>query len=496
MRRGLLVCLLLFLSCIPSGASETVGKRLGAVAGYALFRSEVCNPYVELFYQVDPATLHYKKDSLGRLSARFQMRIRVTSDTGVAFQTAYYLQTKPFRPEEEAAPRILEQERFALPEGHFVAELYLAEDAWPDQSFYYRDTFSFIKSTTQYSTLELLDTAFVSSKASAFAKRKMQVFPRPLNFYDEGQQTVNTYFELYEKCLSDLPEAAYPLRQSFYISREKEGRFIPPLSVEDTITAPANLHYFFRQLSTASLPTGNYWANVVLRSASGVRLAASSTFFQTINQHPIAEKSIEIADSAERKTIVDANLLDLGKTFVAKFNMPQMRAILKMLRPGAGASDEAAIHAFLDRPDDLYMRYFIYNHFVTMNPKDPEQAWKEFADLVRSVNHQFGSGGTPGYETDRGIVYLRYGKPDEQVRVPNEAGALPYEIWRYNPNPRMHGPGLFLFYSPGAMSSDFRLLHSTVIGETQNPSWREMLYSTGHSSGNLNARAEEYFGKQ
>lgn len=115
---------------------------------------------------------------------------------------------------------------------------------------------------------------------------------------------------------------------------------------------------------------------------------------------------------------------------------------------------------------------------------------------MREVNRRFGGGSIPGYETDRGITYLRYGKPDEEVRVPNEAGALPYEIWRYNPNPRMHGPGLFLFYSPGAMASGFRLLHSTVIGEIQNTDWRSMLYSTGRGSGNLNARAEEYFGKQ
>jgi hypothetical protein len=46
------------------------------------------------------------------------------------------------------------------------------------------------------------------------------------------------------------------------------------------------------------------------------------------------------------------------------------------------------------------------------------------------------------------------------------------------------------------MSSGFSLLHSTVLGETQNPDWRRYLYSTGRSSGNLNARAEEYFGKQ
>jgi hypothetical protein len=99
-----------------------------------------------------------------------------------------------------------------------------------------------------------------------------------------------------------------------------------------------------------------------------------------------------------------------------------------------------------------------------------------------------------GYETDRGVIHLRYGPPVEVIRVPNEAGAAPYEIWRYNVGGKIQGSGLFLFYSPGYMSSDFRLLHSTVPGERNNPGWRSALYSTGHSSGNLNARAEQYFG--
>jgi GWxTD domain-containing protein len=174
--------------------------------------------------------------------------------------------------------------------------------------------------------------------------------------------------------------------------------------------------------------------------------------------------------------------------------MPQLRAILKMLIPVAGPAEESAIRGFLNRPDEMYMRYFIYNHFASINKSDPGKAWKDFSDLIREVNKYYNSGTTMGYETDRGMIFLKYGQPDEDIRVPNEAGALPYEIWRYNVGRKVGGSGLFLFYSPGFMSSDYRLLHSTVPGERQNPEWRSILYSTGHSSGNVNARAEEYFG--
>jgi GWxTD domain-containing protein len=463
-----------------------------ATAGHAVFRNERGEPYVQLFWQISPGTLHYKKDSLGRLTARIRTQIRIAGDTGIVYQDVFFLQTKPFSPEREEAPRILEQERIPVGPGNFTIELFLAEDGRSDSRYYYRDTFTVNSANPQYSTIQLLDTFFASSVPSAFLKDGFQQLPRPLNFYDEGQQTVHAYTEL--NGTTSLPQDAFPLKQVFYFSK-RQGEHNAGSDAVDTITGPKPIWKFRHSLSSASLPSGNYWLNVSLRAASGIELASSATFFQTVNKSPSSVRNMDMLDSAEAKRAIDASILDLGKTFVARFTMPQLRAVLKMMRPGADAAEESAIHGFLQRPDDLYMRYFIYNHFAAINKDDPGKAWKDFSDVVRDINRRFGSSSAAGYETDRGIVYLRYGKPDEEVRVPNEAGALPYEIWRYNPNQKMHGPGVFLFYSPGAMSSDFRLLHSTVLGETQNPAWRDMLYSTGRSSGNLNARAEEYLGK-
>jgi GWxTD domain-containing protein len=485
MRRSLLG-LLLLCCCSAAGAAG-----LQAVAGHAVFQRGADSSVVDMYWEVFPQSLRYKKDSLGRLSASIYTQVRVSADTGVVYKEAFYLQTKPFHPDEQHAPRILEQLRIPLAGGRFRIELFLSEEDRPGSRFYFQDTFRIEHAAPQYSSLELLDTFFASVVPSPFLRDGYQCLPRPLNFYDEGQQLVHSYAELY--ATQQLPADAFPLRQLCYISRERHGRDLGVVAA-DTIREAAPMLAFRSTLSTASLPTGNYWLNLSLRSASGTELARAATFFQTINAHPTGGKGIEVLDSAEAKSVTEAHLLDLGKTFVAKFSKLQLRAILKMMRPAATGSEANAINGFLERPEELYTRYFIYNHFALINPKEPDKAWRAFADEVREVNRQYGSGSTPGYETDRGIVWLRYGKPDEVVRVPNESGALPYEIWRYNPNMKMHGPGLFLFYSPGSMSSDFRLLHSTVLGETQNPDWRSSLYSAGRSS--LSARAEEYFGKQ
>ncbi len=367
--------------------------QIDATAGCAAFRKAGDGqPYVMLYYAVNPGTLHYQKDSAGRLVATVHVQYRISADTGVVRKESFYLKTKPYLPREEAVPKFLEQEQVSVPEGHYTAELQLSEDAWPAARFYYRDTVVVAGGCPQYSSLLLLDTAIASVKPSPFLRHGWQLLPRPLAFYDEGQQTVQTYFELYgQPCLKT---AGFPMRQTLFISKERGVADMPQHLLTDTITALADEQYFLRNLSTATLPSGNYWLNVSLSAASGAEIAKSALFFQTINKNPLPEAPIagSIADTSALTQLSKGQLLDLGKTFVARFDMAQMRAILKMLRPAADAADEAAIHGFLNRPDEFYMRFFIYNHFAQRNRADPGKAWKDFADVVREVNRRFSSG--------------------------------------------------------------------------------------------------------
>ena len=490
MRRTTLLLLALFTSL------SVVTKAVEVTVSHALFHTANGAAYAVISWQVAPLSLHYQRDAAGLVGSRIRTQMRLTGDTGIVYKDLYYLATKSFNPDKEEAPRILEQQRIMLPEGPVKLELSLSEDAHPESAFYYRDTLDATVGTAPaYSTLQLLDTFFSSTVPGVFQTGGYQQLPRTINFYDEGQQSVHIYMELYHT--QKIPATDFPLIQTMYLSKRKGEGDLPRMQVKDTITTAAAIKSYRHSFNTASLTSGNYYVNVVLRSTAGVELATANTFLQTINKHPApsaADTSSGTADPSSQG-LPEGTYLDLSKTFAAKFTMPQLRAILKMLLPSAEPVEESAIKGFLAKSDELYMRYFVFNHFSAINRKDPGRAWKEFADVIREVNRRYGSGNVLGYETDRGIMYLRYGPPDEAVRVPNEAGAVPYEIWRYNTNQRMQGPGLFLFYSPGFMSSDFRLLHSTVIGERQNPQWRSVLYSNGQSSGNINARAEEYFGK-
>ena len=127
-------------------------------------------------------------------------------------------------------------------------------------------------------------------------------------------------------------------------------------------------------------------------------------------------------------------------------------------------------------------------------------------EVAKAVDKFYPSGFGYGFESDRGRVFIKYGRPNDVIKVDNEPSAPPYEIWFYNDFPQTNQADVkFLFYAP-ELGTNFRLLHSTVRGETNNPQWQLELYkavpneircsnyidATGVSE-NLNRRAAEYF---
>lgn len=65
------------------------------------------------------------------------------------------------------------------------------------------------------------------------------------------------------------------------------------------------------------------------------------------------------------------------------------------------------------------------------SPDTPRnESLDEFSQRVRYANQQFSVGG-PGWKTDMGCIYIRYGRPDEITRNPFNFDRPPEEIWYY-----------------------------------------------------------------
>ncbi|MCK6692904.1 MAG: GWxTD domain-containing protein [Thermoanaerobaculia bacterium] len=121
------------------------------------------------------------------------------------------------------------------------------------------------------------------------------------------------------------------------------------------------------------------------------------------------------------------------------------------------------------------------------DPNNPEMAYLKYMEVAGAADKQFFSGFRRGFETDRGRIFMRYGRPDDLVHVEDDPSAPPYEVWVYYNFPKTRQKNVkFLFYNPSLAGEDFILLHSNARGEINNPRWERDLYKR--------AAGEEYDG--
>jgi len=254
--------------------------------------------------------------------------------------------------------------------------------------------------------------------------------------------------------------------------------------------APVNV--ILREFNIEKLKSGNYDLIIEARDRNNKLLAHKSLFFQRSNV---------TADNAE----VDLSSIQTASTFVDNINnIDSIREFTASLRPIADDSERRFIDSYTQEKVDTsldVMKRFFYAFWIQKNELNPEQEWEEYWKNVKAVDLEFGTRIRKGYNTDRGTIYLKYGKPNSRVEVPNEPNSYPYEIWHYfQINNQTNGK--FVFWSQDNVTNDYEVLHSTIFTEVNNPRWEMMLQQRntslydldqvdpGYSTG---SRAKEYW---
>lgn len=90
---------------------------------------------------------------------------------------------------------------------------------------------------------------------------------------------------------------------------------------------------------------------------------------------------------------------------------------------------------------------------------------RDYYERVNYANQHFGNvSRNEGWKTDRGRVYITYGKPSQIERFQNEYYTKPYEVWEYND---IEGGVIFFFVDEQGLNI-YRLIHSNKKGEISN----------------------------
>lgn len=172
--------------------------------------------------------------------------------------------------------------------------------------------------------------------------------------------------------------------------------------VEQTDEVERTPHQAFMKFSRYELPMGIYYLRVIAQAedSSGATLTART----------LRTMSVRWSD-------LPASITDINKA------IDQMRYIARdnELQPLREAVND-------DQKRERFVEYW--------KKRDPDpqternELMEEYYWRVEYANRNF-SHYMEGWRTDRGMVYIRFGAPDNVERHPFETGTRPFEVWRY-----------------------------------------------------------------
>jgi GWxTD domain-containing protein len=119
-------------------------------------------------------------------------------------------------------------------------------------------------------------------------------------------------------------------------------------------------------------------------------------------------------------------------------------------------------------------RRFLYNFWNGRNSNSGDSgngSYEQLNERMDYANRFYSTITTEGWKTDRGRVYVKYGKPDDVERYPSSSENIPYEIWHYD---AIEGGVIFVFADPSSYNN-YVLIHSTKQGEVSNTDYEKML---------------------
>jgi GWxTD domain-containing protein len=87
----------------------------------------------------------------------------------------------------------------------------------------------------------------------------------------------------------------------------------------------------------------------------------------------------------------------------------------------------------MQTPDSLRMQAF--ENFWKKHDPSPgssvNELREEYYRRIRYANQYYSTVNREGWETDRGMIYIKYGEPDQIERHPFELDSKPYQLWYY-----------------------------------------------------------------
>jgi GWxTD domain-containing protein len=426
---------------------------------YSVFKHADPKSVLELYFSVNQRDLKYKESKesfLGQVNVEISIYDKVKEK--YVFDDIFGLQSKVKDTNKaNLNNKIIGQQNFSLFPGNYLVKLI----GFDFNDTNKRDTVKFDLSApsyentkTTFSDIQLSSTIVKSNdNASIFYKNGLEVTPNPDVLFGMNLKTISYYFEIYS------------IKQEFHGNDNYLITTITDLS-SNVLKRECKLESsqsdaFFRigTIDVDSLDRGVYNLKVkLLDSASGKFIEKEKKFFiyntsKNISSNQSDDKNYLISEYKEMS--LDKLEDEYNKTLYIR------------------TTSEGDEFNSLKTVDEK--RKYMYNFWRKRN-NNPNSTYSdskiEYFKRVFEANNSFRQGFMEGWKTERGRIYIIYGKPSDVERHPSETDTKAYEIWTYE---NIQGGAVCAFVEKDISSSYYYLVHSTIRGEFRDDDWKTKL---------------------
>lgn len=467
-----------------AGNAQT--KRLRSYLSSTNYCVPGMTPYVENALAFECRTAVYKEFEPGKFKATVEITTIFKQGDKVCGFSKIALDSPVVTDTSTLDGAFIDQQRFSLPNGEYRMEINVADlNATKQVPSHEVMTVSvaFPHDAPAVSDILFFDSYVKAEQPSACTKSGMDFLPRVYPFYGVADAKLKFYTELYN---SDKLYDEGKFLVNYYIESSESSSKMHEFSFNKRFDV-GKVNVLFNSIDIKDLPSGNYYLVVEIRDRANTLVCSNSAFFQRSNPGVGFD-------------IGDLTGINIENTFVSDMdNIDTLRQFIKYLDPVCSEAERNYCVGLVKTGDLKTMQQFMLNFWSTRAPLSPAQAWNDYLAAVKRVNMSFGTTSYPGYRSDRGYVFLKYGQPDQIAESPNEPNAYPYTIWHYYEVANQRNKR-FVFMSKDESTNDYHLIHSDVIGEVNNPRWQLEIYSrvygVGYDQGVDQTKYEDMWGSR
>ncbi len=431
-----------------------------------VFNTPQNQPFIETYLTL-PGNSLFAREVDHKFQNSVNILFTVFKDTTIVKASKYNVNGPLFN-DSATAPVFIDNQRYQLPNGKYRLELAITDNYHPGKkaTIIRRDlNLAYTPSLIQCSSIQALESYRKSEIPGPLTKSGFDMVPYTVNYFPETSNELTFYFETYHT--DTVLGKNKPFIYFYYLENsENLSRLNDYGAFKKQTTASVNP--LLAKINISKLGTGNYNLVIGIKDEKNIQHLETKYNFRRLNRNV---DIVALAKADEQKTIAE---------YFGNCNNPDtLKMFVECLWPIAnGVDKERTINQSLKK-DPAMMKNFIIDFWQrrAADSANPVKMWTTYYKSVKECMALFKCGKQPGYYTDRGRVYLQYGKPNQRAQQNMEMNTYPYEIWQYYSlhdasNGRSFTNRKFVFVNKMLGDDCYRLIHSDTPGEIINERWR------------------------